>query len=130
MHAIASVDTNRHIEKPYYFSAEKIPRDSYFCDNDYLPNTKSVTSRDNHSIIREALQSTLRLVNRTFEDRPTSLLGKIRITIRNFSAILRRKLLLSILLSPVYFVMRHDDVAPLSFPTNRRFQNGEGNVAQ
>jgi len=42
MHAITTVDTNRHIEK-FYFPGKKIPRDSYFCDNDYLSNTKSVT---------------------------------------------------------------------------------------
>lgn len=46
MHAIMTVDTNRHIEKP---RSVLFPRDKkkdsslFFCDNDYLPNTKSVT---------------------------------------------------------------------------------------
>lgn len=53
MHAIATVDTNRRHGRAVFCSLGKtIPRDSCFRDNDYLPNTKSVTVVTIHSIIR------------------------------------------------------------------------------
>lgn len=58
MHVIAMVDTNRHIEKPFYFPGKKISRDFYifFLRQRLLVKHEKRYSRDNHSIIREALQ--------------------------------------------------------------------------
>lgn len=123
MHAIAMVDTNRHIEKPFYFPGKRfLAIFIFFCDNDYLSNTKSVTV----VIITQSYAKRYKYpptcksnIKTTNENDVVS--QRIRVTNDQFSAILCHKLLLSTLYyHPFYiiFTSPFNEVALFFQPTS------------
>lgn len=141
MHAITTVDTNRHIEKPFYFPGKIIPRDSYFCYKRFTCQTRKALQSWQSFNHTRSVTSTLQLVNRTSKlSMNDAVLSensrheRSRIDFRQLRVVNRCYIILTITLFFFYnvlffFTSPYDEVAPVFLQLTSIPARG-GNVSQ